>query len=47
MPKEDPIEARDARAGSISGRVRNVLIASLTLAAIAFAAVYAWFTLST
>jgi hypothetical protein len=43
----EELKAKEARAGLISGRVRNVLIASLGLAAVAFVAVYTWFTLST
>ena len=45
MKEEKPLKAREARAGAISGRVRNVLIGSLALSAVAFIVLYGWFAL--
>jgi hypothetical protein len=42
----EELKPKDARAGEISGRVRTILLTSLSLAAVAFVVVYGWFILS-
>jgi hypothetical protein len=43
----EELNPKEARAGVVSGRVRTILITSLSLAAVAFVVVYGWFILAT